>query len=205
MNSRCQAGPARFDCAPVPEVALPPVRLVVTLAALAALSACDKPKNREAAQRAAAAREPLAPILRQPSPAQAPRPPGSANLAKAKGVAGFYVDFIDGAKDPLNNQPAKVAAGVPIVIGGFGFDAVVKRPAKAVDVVIDGKAYGAPYGAPRPDVAAFYKTPALTNVGYKVTLPADAAPKGEHTLVVRVVAADGRSYQDSVPIPFVVG
>ena len=170
---------------------------VAALAALA-LAACDEPKPRNPPPAAAAA--PAAPAAAPAAPA-APAV-ASAGLAKREGMAGFYVDDIGGAHDPLNRQPAIVAAGAPIAVSGFAFDSTSKQPARAVDVVVDGVAYGAAYGSPREDVATYNKNPALVNVGYAVTLP--ALPAGDHTLVLRVVSTDGGGYQESVPVTFTV-
>ena len=128
----------------------------------------------------------------------------SAGLAKRPEFPGFYLDRIGAAPDPVNRQPAATPGDVAIVLSGFGFDAVAKVPAKGVDLVIDGKAYGAAYGGSRPDVASYFKTPPLALTGYTVTLPAGTLPKGPHALVVRVIAADGKGYFESPPVPFTV-
>jgi hypothetical protein len=119
-------------------------------------------------------------------------------------MAGFFLDHVGQAADPFNKRPAVTAAGQPAVLDGFGFDPVAKAPAKGVDVIVDGKAYGTKYGAPRADVAAFFKVPALVNVGFKTTLPAEALAPGAHTAVVRVISADGAGYYDSPVLPFEV-
>jgi hypothetical protein len=62
--------------------------------------------------------------------------------------------------------------------------------------------FGATYGAARPDVASFFKTPALVNVGFRTILPAGALTIGAHTVVVRIVAADGKGYFDSPVVAF---
>jgi hypothetical protein len=76
------------------------------------------------------------------------------------------------------------------------------RPGKGVDLVIDDVAYGTAYGAGRADVAAFFMTPGLTQVGFAVTLPAAALTPGPHKASVRVVAADGKSYYQGLAIAF---
>jgi hypothetical protein len=53
-------------------------------------------------------------------------------------------------------------------------------------------------------VARYFKTPTMTPVGYRVTLPADALAAGPHSLVVRVVAADGKGYFESPKVAFAV-
>ena len=90
------------------------------------------------------------------------------------------------------------------MLDGFGFDPVAKAPAKGVDVVIDGKAYGAAYGGSRPDVASYFKAPGLTATGFTATLPAGSLAMGPHTAVVRVVAADGKGYFEGPTIAFTV-
>ena len=131
-------------------------------------------------------------------------PPLSIGLAKRPEAAGFFVDHIGAAADPRSKQPATTPAGQVTVIDGFGFDDATKTPAKGVDVVIDGKAYGSTYGSARPDVARYFKAPALVKVGFKAALPAESLTVGTHTLVVRIVAADGKGYFISPNIVFSV-
>ena len=172
------------------------MRNAVILVLLVALSACDSPKPRPI---------PVDPLAAPPPPA-APVPPPkdgmSAGLPKLAQVAAFTPDRIGAAQDPLNRQPASTSAAQPILIDGFAFDPAAKLPAKGVDVVIDGKAYGTAYGAPRQDVSAYFKTPALEPSGFAVTLPAATLAKGPHALVLRVIAADGKGYFESPKIPF---
>ena len=58
--------------------------------------------------------------------------------------------------------------------------------------------------ATRADVAAYFKTPALAGVGFRTTVPAADLAPGAHTVVVRVITADGRAYDESPPIAFSV-
>ena len=104
----------------------------------------------------------------------------------------------------MHRQPAVTPAGAAIVFDGFGFDPVAKAPAMGVDVVVDGKLYGAAYGQPRQDVADYFKEPALARSGFTVTLPPGTLSVGAHTVVVRVVAADGSGYFESPPVAFQV-
>lgn len=168
------------------------------VAAFAALllAACDNPKPRHI---------PPDPMAAPPPPAEAVTPPRdgmSAGLAKRPEFPGFYLDRIGAAPDPVNKQPAATPGDLPILLNGFGFDPVAKVPAKGVDLVIDGKAYGATYGGSRADVASYFKAPALARTGYTMTLPAGTLAKGPHALVVRVIAADGKGYFESPPVPF---
>ena len=173
-------------------------RALATLAVLA-LCACDKPKPRHLPP------DPMEAAV--PAPAQIAaqtQAPLSEGLVKRSEMAGFSLDSIGAAADPLNKQPAVISAAEPVVLQGFGFDPVARLPARGVDVVIDGKAYGATYGAPRADVAAYVKAPALMAVGFKTTLPAGLIGVGDHQAVVRVIAANGKAYFDGPPIAFTV-
>lgn len=172
---------------------------IACFTAALALAACDEPKPRnpppaEAPPSVAAA----------PAAAPAATAAASTGLPKREGMAGFYVDYIGAAPDPLNRQPAVAAADKPLTVGGFAFDSASKQPAKAVDVVVDGVAYPAAYGTPRDDVAKFHKNQALVNVGYAVSIPAGTVAPGDHTLILRVVSTDGAGYQESVPVKFTV-
>ena len=175
-------------------------KTVLTIGAGCALllTACDNPKPRVV---------PPDPMAATPTQEEATPPPTdglSAGLTKRAEMAGFTLDRIGAAPDPLNRRPALTPAGAPVVLDGFGFDPVAQAPGKGVDVVVDGRAYGAAYGRVRPDVATYFKNPALAAVGFATQLPAGALSKGPHEVVVRVVAADGKSYFESPMIPFEV-
>ena len=165
-----------------------------------ALAACDKAMPRQT---------PPDPMAAAPPPAGAPTVAGpgaglSAGLPKRPEFPGFYLDHAGAASDPLNHQPAVTPAGQPVLLDGFGYDPVTKTPAKGVDVVVDGKAYGTTYGSPRQDVATFTKVPGLVPVGYKTVLPAGTLAPGPHTAVVRVIGSDGKAYFEGPPIKFEV-
>lgn len=173
------------------KAALPITALALFSLALLSLAACDKPKPRQAAA-------PLA-VAPAAAPAAPTRPAASTGLAQRQEMAGFSLDAINEAQDPVN-RPATIRAGVPLVVSGFGFDPVAKTPGKAVDVVIDGVAYSTEYGHGRADVATFFKAEALSATGFRAALP--AVKPGPHTAIVRVVSADGQAYFDGVPISF---
>ncbi|HKP77537.1 MAG TPA: hypothetical protein VJU34_00255, partial [Phenylobacterium sp.] len=116
-------------------------------------------------------------------------------------AAVFGLDLINEAQNP-RLRPAVIAGGGPVTFGGWAYDPVARTARKAVDLVIDGAAYGARYGRPRPDVATYFKNEALGGSGFAATLPPHVLKRGRHQLVVRVVAADGRSYFDSAPVAF---
>jgi hypothetical protein len=161
-----------------------------------AQGACDEAKPRHTPP------DPFA--TAPPQPAAAPSEGLSKGLAKRPELAGFSLDHIGAARDPLNRQPAETPGYLPTRLDGFGFDPVAKTPGKGVDVVVDGKAYGAAYGKPRQDVANNMNKRSLVHTGFTTTLPAEALPAGPHTAVVRVVAADGKGFFEGPPIRFEV-
>jgi hypothetical protein len=166
--------------------------------AVLALVGCDKAKPRHLPPDPFATPPPAA------QPAATPTEGLSAGLAKRGEMPGFFLDHIGAANDPMNKPPAVTPAGQPILLDGFGFDPVAKLPAQGVDVVIDGKAWGARYGHDRPDVAKYFKTPALAATGFRTTLPAGTLPAGAHTARLRIVAADGKGYFESPAVAFTV-
>jgi len=170
--------------------------MAAQMAALA-LAGCDRAKERH---------PPPDPFAAPAAKAEAVAPTQglSKGLPRQPQLAGFSLDRIGAASDPLNRQPAETPAARPIVLEGFGFDPVAKAPGKGVDVVVDGKPYGAAYGRARQDVASYFKAPGLVNVGFTTTLPAAALSPGAHTAAVRVVAADGKGYYEGLPIRFQV-
>jgi hypothetical protein len=170
----------------------------VLLALSVGVGGCEKGKTRHL---------PPDPFAAGPAPAgpeAAPTQGLSAGLAKRPQTAGFFLDHIGQATDPFSKRPAVTAGAQPVLLDGFGFDPQSKAPAKGVDVVIDGVAYGTKYGIARPDVAAYFKVPALSAVGFRTTLPAGTLKPGAHTAVIRVVAADGAGFYDSPAVAFEV-
>ncbi|HEY8615084.1 hypothetical protein [Phenylobacterium sp.] len=179
-------------------------RPLFAAACLLALSACDRPKPRPTVP---------PPPQAAPPPGQAPggsaaaapeATPLSAGLKRLGPATGFYLDQVGEAVDPVNKPPAVTSSAAPLTIIGFAFDQARRAPAGGVDVVLDGTPRPATYGQPRPDVAAYFKAPALTNVGFNVSLPPGALPAGPHRIALRVIAADGAGYYETPEIAFTV-
>ncbi|WP_374468008.1 hypothetical protein [Phenylobacterium sp.] len=175
-------------------------RSLLAVACLLGLAACDTPKPRPAA--------PPPPQAAAPPDAAAPKaepaPALSAGLASRGPASGFFLDQVGQAVDPANRKPAATSAAAPLTIIGFAFDDPAKMPAKGVDVVLDGVARPATYGQARPDVAAYFKNPALTNVGFTADLPAGTLPPGPHKVSLRVIAADGAGYFETPQVEVTV-
>lgn len=157
-----------------------------------ALAGCDNPKPRPTA----------APPPNLAAPTVKVAPPASAGLPKRAEMAVISLDLINDAQDPLN-RPAAIKAGVPVTFSGFGFDPVAKAAGKGLDIVVDGVAYGTTYGHERQDVAGYFETEAVIKTGFTATLPASVNTPGPHKAIIRVVAADGAAYFDSVTYDYV--
>jgi hypothetical protein len=136
-----------------------------------------------------------------PPPATAPA--DVAGLTRREEMATHTLDTINQSPDPYN-RPATVSGAGPLTFSGFIFDPVAKTPGKAANLVVDGVSYPMAYGHDRADVAAYFKAPAVTKVGFTVTLPPGTLKPGRHVAVLRVVSADGAAYFDSAEIPFTV-
>jgi hypothetical protein len=94
-------------------------------------------------------------------------------------------------------QPIAVAATSNLVVSGFAADRDKKAPAGGVDVVIDGIPYASEYGLPRDDVREYFKVSAYKDVGFSFSRPAISFPPGPHRILIRVIAGDKKSYQES--------
>lgn len=174
------------------------VALCAVMGAGLTLGACEKGKPRHVPV------DPMALTPPPPGPVAPPTDGLSAGLPKLAGRPGLSLDRIGEAPDPLNRKPAVTPADAALVFTGFGFDPTAKAPARGVDVVVDGKTYGALYGQPRADVGVYFKDPGLTAVGYSLILPPRTLAKGPHSVMVRVIAADGKGYFQSPNYAFTV-
>jgi hypothetical protein len=172
-------------------------RPLLAAACLLGLAGCDTPKPRPVAPPPpqAAAVEELGAGAAAPS---------SAGLRSLGAATGFYLDQVGEALDPVHRTPAATSQSAPLIIIGFAFDDGAKTPAKGVDVVLNGETYAATYGQARPDVAAYFKNPALTDVGFTASLPAGLLAPGAHRISLRVIAADGSGYFETPEVPFTV-
>jgi hypothetical protein len=87
-------------------------------------------------------------------------------------------------------------------IRGWAVDGNARALAGGVDVVVDRNAYRAQYGLDRPDVARANNVPTYGKSGFSFVLPGGRFPKGKHTVSIRVISADKRSYAEMPPITF---
>lgn len=123
----------------------------------------------------------------------------SQNLVKRQGGPLWNLESVG----PVNNAWAQKSFDLPshgeLTLIGWAVDQQAKAPAGGVDIVIDGVPYAAKYGKSRPDVAVSFGVPAYSNSGYAFDLMAEHLPPGAHTLFVRVLANDGKSFWEAGP------
>jgi hypothetical protein len=90
----------------------------------------------------------------------------------------------------LGHQPAM------LLVQGWAFDGFAREPASAVLIELDGKLYRADYGAPRMDVAALFKSRALSATGFQWSMPAWKLGSSNHAISIKVLSSDGKGYFD---------
>jgi hypothetical protein len=138
------------------------------------------------------------------APAQPPPPRGvTQNLPQRQEGTIYVIDAVGPVASPMGKTVSAFAARA-LPIAGWAIDSPNKLPASNVDVVIDGIPYAAHYGVPRKDVAAYLKDNRYETSGFEFSMPAGVLAKGSHTLSIRVVGSDGKSYVQSPGITVVL-
>ena len=92
----------------------------------------------------------------------------------------------------------------PFGITGWAVDDPKKMLAGGVDVVIDQVPYSAHYGSERKDVATHFKQPAYNASGFELMIAPEQLPKGQHSVFLRVISNDKKSYYQGPVIQFVI-
>jgi hypothetical protein len=70
--------------------------------------------------------------------------------------------------------------------------------------VVDETVFASVHGGDRPDVASYYGQESYQRSGFVAKIPAYALASGQHTLGLRVVAADRSCYYEGPRAPIVV-
>jgi len=126
----------------------------------------------------------------------------TTNLPHLSGPPKYFLDRLGAVVIPSTAKAVPISSTDQVAGMGWAADGPAQLLAGGVDIVIDGKAYAAKYGAPRPDVAKFLKVPAYTACGFSFSFPAAAFEKGKHRLSVRVLNHDKTGYWESDTFPF---
>lgn len=138
-----------------------------------------------------------------PSAAPATNPPPVAgtplvlaNLARLSSETFFFIDSINEVSllTPPPT-PIRIKGDAPITLTGWAVDNTAGNVAGGVFASVDDTmAFSADYGIDRPDVVAALKNPVTQKSGFSVTIPPNALAIGRHTLTLKIVTTDRKSY-----------
>jgi hypothetical protein len=128
----------------------------------------------------------------------------SLTLTRAPGDPACAFERINDIWSVTIHQPAAIAPGSSITFAGWAVDEDRQSLASGVDLVIDGLTLAADYGGEREDVAGYFKTPQIRDSAFCLFLPAGWLAKGRHSVSIRVISGDGRTYREGAPIAFIV-
>lgn len=140
-----------------------------------------------------------------PHSAATPLPPGISQILTRSGPATLcFLDSIGKVKDPDKQNSVQVSGDTTFAIAGWAVDEVHKTLAGGVDLVIDQTPYSAHYGTPRKDVATHFNKPEYEPSGYDLAIAPGQLPKGQHSVSVRVISSDKKSYYQGPVVQFAV-
>lgn len=92
-------------------------------------------------------------------------------------------------------MPIKIKGGAPITLSGWAVDNAAANVAGGVILAVDETmTFPADYGIDRPDITAALKSPVFQRSGFSVTIPPNALAVGKHTLTIKIVTTDRKSY-----------
>ncbi|MDQ6834013.1 MAG: hypothetical protein M3008_11490 [Chloroflexota bacterium] len=119
-----------------------------------------------------------------------------ATLNKSAGETFFFIDALNTTSlltpPPM---PIKIASAAMITITGWAVDTTAEKAAGGVIFAVnDTTTFRATYGIDRPDVAATLKNDAYRRSGFSAAFPAGGLTPGRHTIAIKIIAADLRSY-----------
>lgn len=117
-------------------------------------------------------------------------------LAKAPGTTTYTIQSLNETTfDKPVTDPIPVPSGGAITLVGWAVDTAATNLAGGVIVSVDETInYQATYGLARPDVAAVLGNPVYTKSGFMVTFPASILTRGMHTITIKILTSDGKSY-----------
>lgn len=108
----------------------------------------------------------------------------------------YFIDQFGPSAQPFR-KTAEIRAGQDVTVRGWAIDAPADALAGGVEIVVDGHAYKLPYFLSRADVAAAKRKEAYTDCGFLGIVSAELLPKGSHTVSLRIVSADRKTYYQS--------
>jgi len=116
----------------------------------------------------------------------------------------FNLDTFNGVGAPTLHQTVHVARRGKLELAGWAVDRNASRPAAAVDILVDGRAFTAQTGRRRDDVSSYFHQPRFATSGYSIEIPAAAIGRGTHHLRVRIYVAAGASFVESPDYDFLI-
>jgi len=132
------------------------------------------------------------------------KPGISQNLARNPAAPSCVLDNIGPVSNPAAQKFVQVSGATPFGITGWAIDEANKSTAEGVDVVIDQAPYSAHYGSERTDVAKHFNQPNYQNSGFELTVAPGQLAKGPHSVSIRVIASDKKSYYQGPVVQFAV-
>lgn len=127
-----------------------------------------------------------------------------ASRSRAATAADFSLDEIDGVPELFNYPPLHLSENYPLTLSGWALDREQRRPAVAVDIVIDGISYRGTYGIERPELAHYFKDSLFANAGFELAIPAGAIAPGAHQLTIRIWQPGGKAYLETPSLKFFI-
>ena len=125
-------------------------------------------------------------------------------LTRSAQAPTYNLELVSGIPNPLSGARLAIHKTDILKIEGWAVDGSAHDQAGGVEVRVDGKPYQAQYGNNRPDVATAYHVPSYQKSGFILALPASQVGTGKHTLSIRVISHDSKSYFEGVTVSFEV-
>ena len=110
------------------------------------------------------------------------------NIDVRRVVVGRAGPIADDATIPLTGT---------LVLAGWCADPIARTRGQTIFIIADGHrrlVTHRAYGVARADVATYFATPSLTDVGFRIEVAARELGLGKHELQVALVSADSRGY-----------
>ncbi len=107
------------------------------------------------------------------------------------------IDQLATATGPVWDKTPHISSRGEFRVLGWAIDQSANSAAAAVDIVVDQIPFPSLYGTDRIDVAEALRNPAYRASGFTADIPAGKLGKGQHVLVLRVMAAKRTCYFQS--------
>jgi hypothetical protein len=104
--------------------------------------------------------------------------------------------------EPLGKSPIRLPRSSMITLSGWAVDRSARVWAGGVDVEVDGAFHATRYGGERPDVSDFFGEPLYRYCGFSFGVAAAQFDCGPHSLRLRIVSADRKSYRCTAAFRF---